>query len=537
MKTLVSSGVAAWLVLGLMGCAGADGHEDASDTGTTATAQPGVASVSDIPPVVTSDPPSPSGSNMPPTSFSGPPLRLPPELIPPVTRSDDSGSAPVAPSKALEWRACGQFEDRDIECAELDVPIDYAEPAGDQVTLALRRILANPLEPYHGALFFNPGGPGGPGIDTALSLFEGHLFDEVAPGFDIIGFDPRGVAESGERGCGITPPNLYPGVQAAPRDLNLEDYLSYYRSEGAQCEQKWGALFRHLGSNNVVKDMEEMRKALNEPVLNFYGGSYGTRLGALYAHQYPKTTGRVVLDAPVSPSGSVVELIRGQFYEELTLNEQIFAACEAGTVVCTPNARRVFDQVIANARGRSIEQQVAATWGARLESPEGVQQLLAALAAEAADPGGDWILSFIGGESSGQGFVAFASVMCSDDTLDPPTTEQLANLQAEFEQASAVFGSYALTASLCAGWPVTRDPVPLPTASEAPPVLVIGGTADSRTPYPWAQAMTETLGNATLLTSVHWGHGAILHGSDCALQAIRAYLTSGSLPASGAQCQ
>jgi pimeloyl-ACP methyl ester carboxylesterase len=164
--------------------------------------------------------------------------------------------------------------------------------------------------------------------------------------------------------------------------------------------------------------------------------------------------------------------------------------------------------------------------------------LVDALAAEAADPGGDWLLSFLAPSGgSGISFVAYLSVNCTDDTVEPPTIEQLESLDAEFTQSSPLFGGDVEETALCAGWPVTRDPVPLPTAIDARPLLVIGGTRDMRTPYEFAQAMTETLGSATLLTSEHFGHGAVLNAGSCVRQAIRAYLTSGSLPASGAICK
>jgi pimeloyl-ACP methyl ester carboxylesterase len=358
----------------------------------------------------------------------------------------------------------------------------------------------------------------------------------VAPGFDIIGFDPRGVAQSGERGCGIEEPDAYPGVAAAG-PISIQDVIDSYRVEGQDCEQQWGPLFRKLGSNNVVKDIEEIRKALNEPVLNFYGASYGTRLGALYAHEYPETTGRIVLDAPVSPSGSFIEVVRGQFYEVLSLHERFLVDCEAGTQPCTPNARQVFDQAVNNARARGVSNSFAGVWGANLAFPSGLQLLRDALAAEAATPGGDWIMRFTQSSGSSVGFVAFASVSCTDDTLEPPTAEQVQRLAEEFEQASPVFAGRALNGTMCAGWPTTRDAVPLPTARSAPPVLVIGGLYDSRTPYAWSVDMTETLGNATLLTSGHWGHGALILGGDCVYYRIRAYLTSGSMPATGTLCE
>ncbi|MEY2931956.1 MAG: hypothetical protein RL033_2705, partial [Pseudomonadota bacterium] len=365
MKTLRSSGIAGSLLLGLFACACSDSIEE----GAVAAAQPIAA------PAAAPEAPAPE-LTQPAPEVLGPVAPTPEdtqEVPAPVGFMGEPESPASVEPTVLDWRPCGQFADRDIECAELDVPVDYTQPEGELVTLALRRVAANPLEPRRGALLYNPGGPGGGGIDGALSLFRANVFDQVAPGFDIIGFDPRGVAQSGERGCGIEAPDAYPGVAAAGPG-SFEEVIDSYRVEGEDCERQWGPLFRKLGSNNVVKDMEEIRKALNEPVLNFYGASYGTRLGALYAHEYPETTGRVVLDAPVSPSGSFIELARGQFYEVLRLHERFLVDCEAGTQTCTPNARQVFDQAVDNARARGVLNSFASVWGANLAGPSGLQQ-------------------------------------------------------------------------------------------------------------------------------------------------------------------
>jgi len=532
MKTMLSSSVAVCCSLGFFGCAGVD---DAPPTGAS---RPAPAAETPIEPIASSAielPPAHELEPSVPTTPSGSLETLPtPELV--VASGESTRAQPLE----LRWRACGQFDDHDLDCAEVEVPVDYSQPDGDKLLLAVRRIQADPYEPYRGALLFNPGGPGGEGVDTTLSYYEGGVFNEIAPGFDIIGFDPRGVAASGERGCGILPPDMYPDSATAPQDLPaaIESYVAALHARGEQCERAWGTLFRQLGSNNVVRDMEEIRKALQEPVLNFYGASYGTRLGALYAHAYPETTGRIVLDAPVQPRANFVELVRGQFHQAIALHEQLFRDCESKKLSCTTNARQVFEQVLANADQRDVRGDFVATWRAALASPVGLQRNLAALAAEAANPGGDWIVSFIGRDGGGGGIsiVPLRTVNCTDDTVEPPTVEQLVNVSAEFEQASPLFWVDFLAVPTCTAWPTTRDPVPVPTATEGRPLLVIGGTQDMRTPYPWAQAMTEALGNATLLTSNHYGHGAVGAGSDCVKQNIRAYLTSGSMPATGATC-
>lgn len=461
-----------------------------------------------------------------------------------ATADDSSSGSDAGLARAeLDWRNCGQFEDHNLECAEVLVPIDYDQPDGARLPIAVRRIRANPLEPYHGALLFNPGGPGGEGIDFTLSLFEGGIFGAIAPGYDIVGFDPRGVGASGETGCGFLPENLYPGARQTPVvEPTMADYVAYFKAEGERCEAEWGPLFRKLGSNNVVRDMEEIRKALNQPVLNFYGGSYGTQLGALYAHRYPETTGRMVLDASVQPRASLIQNLRGKLEQAVALHELLLSRCESGELSCPPDARIVFDQLVANARQRGLDGALMQTWTGLLGSSSGVLDAVGLLGLEAAEPGGDWIAAYFGGSGSGAGGglseVVNHSVLCTDDAFEPPTLAELEALAAELRQRSPLFADvYLPNAATCTGWPTTRDPIPMPTTRSAQPLLVIGGTADPLTPYDWSREMTEALGNATLLTSDHYGHGAVLSGGACVMTVIRAYLTSGSMPATGALCE
>jgi pimeloyl-ACP methyl ester carboxylesterase len=529
MKTFIVSGIAGWLALALIGC-GSDGGDRGAETPDLGE-----------PPADVPEMEAPGVDSVPDT-VEGTPSDVP---LTPTTDTvvPDSASTTTPPAiKTLDWRPCGQFDDRDIECAELGVPIDYAQPSGDTVTLALRRIVANPLEPYRGSMLFNPGGPGGSGIDAALSLFEDGIFDAIAPGFDIVGFDPRGVAASGSRGCGVSAPDPYASDSLQAPD-SIQQYVDALRAEGEQCERAWGPLFRHMGSNNVVRDMDEIRKALDEPVLNYYGASYGTLLGALYAHAYPETTGRMVLDAPVNPRLGDAQMSAEQLEGAFAVQEALFSECEQGNAACPPNARQLFEQADAAAATAGAEGSFLYTWMLLLAFSGAKDFLLETLAQAGADPSGAWLQSFFAAtaasvQNTGLGSdVPLLAVNCTDNVTEPPTLAQIESLGAQLEEENPFLGPfYARFGAACLGWPVTRDPIPLPTASEAPAILVIGGTKDSRTPYPWASVMTETLGNATLLTSEHWGHGAVANGSNCAVFYVRAYFTSGSLPSAGTVC-
>ena len=524
MKTLLSSGLIGCLSLAFFACGSGDDEHDA------------LAADPSVDPAAAED-----GADVAGTATSADPES-------PVEPTLESPIEPTLEVPALAWRSCGQFQDRNLECAEVLVPIDYEQPDGEKLPIALRRILADPREPYKGALLINPGGPGGPGIDFALDELQSGLFDAIAPGYDIIGFDPRGVGQSGERGCGILPEDLYPdisdgadGSEGADFTSLIEARLALVRERGEQCEQEWGTLFHHLGSKNVVRDMEEIRKALKQPTLNYYGASYGTRLGALYAHMFPATAGRLVLDAAMLPRSSMVENIRSRFYEVVRLHELIFTYCESNPDVCPADARVLFDQMLANASADGFVSAFLSLWRTLLSYSFGPDVIISALNNEAADPGGDWFESFVLGnldDDGGAGQVANLSVMCTDDSLEPPTVAEVEGLYAEFYAVSPLYASEALTVINCAGWPSTRDPIPMPTAmGVSQPLLVIGGTADALTPYEWAPALTEALGKATLLTSTHFGHCAVDLANECVIDTVRAYLTSGSLPAAGTVCE
>lgn len=534
MKTTLSSGILCLSSLLLFACDSDDSPVDAP-ADTTATDADGTNGV---------DTAVEAGQ----TDGGDEPLAAPePAAPPPQAGTVPGNEAPIEPTLVtppeLSWRSCGTFQDRNLECAEVLVPLDYDQPEGEPLPIAMRRIVANPLEPYRGALLINPGGPGGPGIDFALDSLQDGIFDAVAPGYDIIGFDPRGVGQSGERGCGIQPEELYPETGGESVEL-LDGFVAALAERGAQCESEWGPLFRELGSNNVVRDMEEIRKALRQSKLNFYGGSYGTRLGSLYAHRFPATAGRIVLDAPVHPRSSMVEGVRDGFYETVALHEQVFVECETGVLDCPADSRELFEQILGTASEGGFLDVLIEFWRAMLATEGGPELLAAVLTEEANDPGGAWLEDLLAGgggggaDDGGAGFVALLSVNCTDDVYEPPSVEQVEALFAEFDAVNPLYADDAVAALLCTGWPATRDPVPLPTAPEVDePVLVIGGLRDFRTPYSGAVAMTEALGKATLLTSDHQGHGAVRIGNDCVNFYVRAYLTSGSLPSTGTLCE
>ena len=203
--------------------------------------------------------------------------RPPPQPIATTTTT----TLPITP---INWTPCNG----DLQCGSLNVPLNYADPSGATIEIALERHLAEDPAQRIGSLVINPGGPGVSGIDdfsNELSVLTPGLLDD----FDIVTFDPRGVQRSDPFTCGETPgaapsslPNPVPDSAQAQQSLLAND-----RSFAADCEKASGALLPYVGTVDVAQDLDRLRIALGDAKLTFMGQSYGTLIGATYAEMYP----------------------------------------------------------------------------------------------------------------------------------------------------------------------------------------------------------------------------------------------------------
>jgi len=447
---------------------------------------------------------------------------------------------------SLSWRDCGTAGTRAVQCAELQVPLDYDDPDGERIVIALNRILAPAEFGHRGSVLYNPGGPGGSGKEYARGLAARGNFDVVAPGFDVIGFDPRGVGESSALQCEFIDAYLSgetgdtsaaEAMMAAASEYGLEGMIEDLTWLSEQCRGYWGGLFDHMGSNQVVRDIDRIREALGEEKLNFLGASYGTRLGALYAEQYPERVRAIVLDAPISARASIVEQVQGQFEQLVVNHETFFAECDAGAITCPPDPRSLFDAYLASADGLGIRSQMLALWELGLSYSFGTSYLPYLLQQQALQPTPDWMygeLYLL--EDDVSSVIQLNNVNCADNAEPLLSLEQAeARLDDAFER-SPLFGAELGPIVTCNGWIVPPDPVAPLAARGAPPLLIVGGTHDARTPLAWARDLSASLENAVLLTSEHWGHTVVGDGSACVDEAVRHYFLDLALPASGTVC-
>jgi pimeloyl-ACP methyl ester carboxylesterase len=432
------------------------------------------------------------------------------------------------PADPLAWTPCGA-----TECATLQVPLDRDVPDGETITIAINRSRADDDVPYRGLIIYNPGGPGLPGRATIEA--SAVLLRDFLPGFDVVGFDARGTGGSTPVPCTIDvdPARVYAeaGVGAA---------IATYGELGSLCAEGSGALLDHLGSQEVVRDIDHIRSALGHEVINFWGVSYGTRLGALYAQTFPQHTRALVLDAPMAPRADYVELVDGQFDALLLAQAAFFDACAAGELSCPAEPEAAFEQLLAAAdEQEGLRDLVVRVWALSLSSPFGRQSLAQLLTSggmdvepamgAVIDPG---VMSLLSTLNLATNF----SVHCADDATPPLDAAQGEALMASFLERSSVFVTQGVPALACAGWPGAPDPVPALAFEASVPPLVIAGSQDSLTPLAWGEEMAGALGGSRLVVSEHYGHGALAFGGPCIGSVFRSYLEDLTLPPAGTRC-
>jgi pimeloyl-ACP methyl ester carboxylesterase len=455
----------------------------------------------------------------------------------------------------LVWKSC----DSGYQCSKLTVPLDYAEPGGASIQLAVVRKLATNQGQRLGSLVVNPGGPGGSGISYATS---GDVLDPaLLARYDLVGFDPRGVGQSDPVQC-LTDSQMDQFVDT-PSNPDTAAELARVVQESQQfaqgCETKSGALLPHIGTVDAARDMDILRAALGDKQLNYLGKSYGTLLGATYAQEFPQRVGRFVLDGAIDPNLSAEQqnLTQAVAFDKelhLFLDDCVKQSnCPLGTT--DPNAAfgklqnwvvgleahpitgdgtRMLDEAYA-LTGISVAMYDQSWW------PTLRQALTSAFAGNGATllAMADAYNDRQNGHFTDNEIAANYAVNCVDHPDEATSVAQIEASLPTFEKDAPFFGPMVDWSSLpCAYWKTgTTDSPHTIAARGAAPILVVGTTNDPATPYSWAQNLAKELASGRLLTMNGDGHTAYRRGSTCIDSAVDAYYLSGALPASGTVCQ
>ena len=472
------------------------------------------------------------------------------------TSSATSGSAgPLRQfyDQALEWKACG-----DLQCTTVKVPIEYADVGAGSTEVAIERSPATGGKAV-GSLLINPGGPGASGVDFVADAVT-RFGQDVLAKYDVVGFDPRGVAHSNPVRCqdDAAKDRLLSEDFDFSTDAGIAAAKAANKAMGEACAARSGALLAHMDTVSVAKDLDVLRSALGDDKLSYLGFSYGTLIGATYAGLFPVHVGRMVLDGALDPALDSAALGLGQAAGFESALRAYVTDCQGGpkcplTGSVDNGLKQIHDLVERARRGplptsssRTLTGMLAFYGIAvTLYDNKSWPVLTQALTPALADDDGTLLLRLADaynerkadGSFAGNSTEAFTAVNCLDGAPSSDTAQMRAEA-AQIEQAAPTLGYYfSYGGVICADWPYppTGKPGPI-TADGAAPILVIGTTNDPATPYAWAEALASELSSGVLLTFQGEGHTAYGRSNECILGTVDAYLLDGSVPAEGKRC-
>ncbi len=512
------------LALWLLGCS-----SDDSPTATSSETTPSEASVPVEQPSTVAEATSPPSSGAPAAAV----VELP-EFEP----------------QPIVWE---QYNDA-VDVGTLEVPVDYADPDGERFELFLARYNALDQENKIGTLLVNPGGPGYPGTDlafTAADRYDRPLLER----FDIIGWDPRGAGLSDPPIDCIDDYDAYFGIDSTPADdAERANYVGAAERFAAECQAKNAEILQHVGTNASARDIDVIRRALGEEQISYFGFSYGSELGGVWATMFPETVRAMVIDGAADPTADQGESATQQLRGFESALSAFLAQCSADESCAFNNrgdAEGAFDALMAQldaapivgAPDRPLVNRDVAIFGiltamysdsfwpalaesladAQLGDGGGLLQLFDAYYQRA--PDGTW----------GNHLEAFRVISCIDRD-DQRSVEELDAAAVELHEAAPrIVPEGSLGRYMCTFLPPSDDRRQEITGNGAGPVMVIGTTGDPSTPLDSTRRMADVLEDGRLVivdANQHTGYGL----NRCVIDAVNAYLIDLEAPADETEC-
>jgi pimeloyl-ACP methyl ester carboxylesterase len=438
-------------------------------------------------------------------------------------------------AQQLTWAPCKQG----LECAELILPLDYARPAADRISLVISRKKASEPSRRRGILVLNPGGPGGSGLGMPTFLAG----SEVAKVYDLIGFDPRGVGGSTALTCRTVPE--FATADTRPADSEFPKWAAEAQAAEDACQRAAGGIRPFVNTANTARDLDVVRAVLREEKLNYLGYSYGTYLGAVYGSLFPARLDRSVLDSAVHPEWIWREQFRAQAvairrnveawstwvaqhndrFKLGATAEAVMGAVEgvASALAVKPvgdATRTRFDAAVGvGSRYRPLWSDLAvAVTQLQAGSPSDASALMSGEAK-------DELVSGV-----------FNTVTCE---VDWPT-----DLETYYEDMRVFrdrypygFGVLRAAPTTCAFRSFTPPEPAVALKRDGYPVgVIVQAEGDTQTQYESGPAMAERLGHNLVSVRDEGKHGLYGSGNACVDRAVNRYLVNGVLPPSSSFC-
>jgi pimeloyl-ACP methyl ester carboxylesterase len=464
----------------------------------------------------------------------------------------------------LDWQPCAG--NPGFECAAFDVPRDYTRPAAGDFRLPVIKKQAG--DPAHriGSLILDPGGPGDSGL-VDLPGDVASMGASVQADFDVVSWDRRGIEGSDPTlTCGNTAAiDAFTHLDPAPSTpQGVAALVAAGRTFTTACRANSApGLLGQLGSIANARDMDILRALLGDSKMNYFGYSYASYQGLIYAELFPGRIRTMTIDGIFDPSRTAAQdTVEGAVSEENELryyadvcNETPGVSCPAPT---SAGIMALIDKLQKQVKTSPLPAQgttrtvgpaeLASALRLNSVAPGVLYALTSPALSAAANGDGTQILALADlwnsrtqaspGTVTGytNAFQDDAALFCTDRPW-PSGTHGYGSLLAAAEAASPHLGAERATMALpCGSWPATDLPHVV-RAPGSPPILVVSSIGDPITPYQWGVHVADSLANGVLLTSESHGHTAYGgNGSACLDAHVDDYIVNAAPPASGTAC-
>ncbi|GAB3224528.1 alpha/beta hydrolase [Glycomyces halotolerans] len=447
--------------------------------------------------------------------------------------------------RGIDWEPCPELEaGQEVDCATIEVPLDYRRPWGEKIEIGLARRQAGDTDRRIGTILMDPGGPGGSGVATVR---QGNpLSPEAAERFDIVGFDPRGINTSTHVECGEDALTAVFSI-GVPTDHRSFEALEEANADlTADCRERTGRLFDHVDNRHTVLDMERIRRALGEGRLNYLGYSYGTLMGQQYAEVYPWHIRTMVLDGNMDHSiGSTWEFMSAETaaFERNFLDFAAWCDGEPDCALHDDGVQAVYGELKAAARAGELD-------FPGTDEAMGFYDL-SVMAFDANFPQywpdlAEFLVALRDGEpypgplrfaESGVEYPAYP-MWCQDWGFDIADFGEFEQLTGRLSQTYpnvewTPYNEYALQ---CVGSGIEHtNPRDELDVDWAPPLVFIGNEHDYATVYDWTLTAARQADGHLITYEGYW-HTAYSGVSDCVDEAVDAYFIDRRIPKEGLSC-
>ncbi|MDQ1655612.1 MAG: hypothetical protein QOD41_695 [Cryptosporangiaceae bacterium] len=483
-----------------------------------------------------------------------------------------TASAPALPAsitaQKLAWTRCTPDLPATYQCATIKVPVDYQRPAGATLDLAISRYATSVPGKRHGILTFNPGGPGGSGLDMPVFMND-ELPQSVRDQFDLVGFDPRGVGASSPITCNLTGDETSWLNPYKPQTFAKD--VARARTVASKCA-KAGSTIPYITTRNTARDMDVLRTVLGEKKLSYLGYSYGTYLGAVYAQLFGSKADRIVLDSSVDPALAWRGMVQSWAVGSKPAYDRwarFTAAHDAkfhlGT---TPDAvGKVFWGLVAIAEKKPINymdsdwtgDEIRFTSRSGVFFPAQLADFVAGLKQAAAgqpvspasgSPAAALVRltrstaaakatrTAVADPPADNGDAMFMAIVCNDVTNWPRNPETYRRDAIRDKKRYPLAGDVTSNILPCAFWTVPHTEKSSVVANRVP-IMTVQNEWDPQTPLYTGLGMHRALkGSRLVFVDEGEGHGVYSSaGNTCAYAAVNAYLSTGTLPATDVTCK